>query len=154
MVESLTGILVPIALCVVLPVMVVWLTMRHKTNETNRRTEVLLAMIEKNSNVDVEGAMKKMVNIKSVTLKERLLSKLMRGSVCAAAGAALMIYSIWIDNTDEMSHNGLNAMYLMASILLSVGIAIIVVWYISKGMLAKELELEREQAEAENSKTE
>ena len=40
------AILVPIAVCVVLPVMIVWLINRTRQNETNRRTEIMLKAIE------------------------------------------------------------------------------------------------------------
>ena len=46
-------VLIPIGICVVLPIIIVWLNMRRKTNETNRRTEVLLAAIEKNPDLDM-----------------------------------------------------------------------------------------------------
>ena len=52
--QFLEGILIPLGVCVVLPVLVVWLVMRKKTNETNRRTEVMLAAIEKGSDVNAE----------------------------------------------------------------------------------------------------
>ena len=58
-VSQLEDILVPLGICVALPVMIVWLVMRKKTNETNRRTEIVLAAIEKNSEIDVEDFFKK-----------------------------------------------------------------------------------------------
>ena len=42
----LVAILVPIALCVVLPVMIVWIVSKARAHEVNKRTEVLLAAIE------------------------------------------------------------------------------------------------------------
>lgn len=35
-------ILIPIGVCVVLPVMIVWLINRTRQNETNRKTEIML----------------------------------------------------------------------------------------------------------------
>ena len=63
-------ILKPIGICVVLPIIIVWLNMRRKTNETNRRTEVLLAALEKNPDMDMdmEDLIRKM-NPKSKTTK-------------------------------------------------------------------------------------
>ncbi|MBR5775197.1 MAG: hypothetical protein IKY42_02915, partial [Bacteroidaceae bacterium] len=71
-------ILKPIGICVVLPIIIVWLNMRRKTNETNRRTEVLLAAIEKNPDMDMEDFIRKM-NPKTKTTKERLMSQLLWG---------------------------------------------------------------------------
>ena len=64
--------IVPIGICVILPIIIVWLIMRRKTNETNKRTEVLLAVIEKNPDLDMEDLIRKM-NPKSKTTKERLM---------------------------------------------------------------------------------
>ena len=45
-------ILVPIFICVVLPVTIVWLITRARQNETNRKTEVMLKAIEAGATVD------------------------------------------------------------------------------------------------------
>ena len=36
------AILVPLGICVVLPVMIVWLVTRARQNETNKKTEIML----------------------------------------------------------------------------------------------------------------
>ena len=45
---------------VVLPIIIVALVARAKTNATNKRAEIALAAIEKNSDVDLEQFFKKM----------------------------------------------------------------------------------------------
>lgn len=47
-------ILVPIGICVVLPVMIVWLVNRTRQNETNRKTEIMLRAIESGATIDAE----------------------------------------------------------------------------------------------------
>ena len=95
--SKLENILLPLGICVALPVMIVWLVMRKKTNETNRRTEIVLAAIEKNSEIDVEDFFKKM-NPAQKTLKEKLMQRFLWGGrpccigsgtdcVCADAGS-------------------------------------------------------------------
>ena len=70
--ENLVAILVPIACGCVLPIMVVWLDIRKKMNETNQRTQIVLAAIEKNPDMDIEELMKK-ISPKKKLLKEKLL---------------------------------------------------------------------------------
>lgn len=77
--SKLENILLPLGICVALPVMIVWLVMRKKTNETNRRTEIVLAAIEKNSEIDVEDFFKKM-NPAQKTLKEKLMQRFLWGA--------------------------------------------------------------------------
>ena len=46
--------LVPIFICVVLPVAIVWLVARTKQNETNRKAEIMLKAIEAGTPVDLD----------------------------------------------------------------------------------------------------
>ncbi len=81
--EELVAILVPIACGCVLPIMVVWLAIRESMNKTNQRTQIVLAAIEKNPDMDIEELMKK-ISPKKKLLKEKLLSKLLWGSIMLA----------------------------------------------------------------------
>ena len=49
MFELLCDVMVPIGICVILPVSIVMLYLRARKHETNKRTEILLAAIEKNT---------------------------------------------------------------------------------------------------------
>ena len=69
-------ILVPIAICVVLPVMIVWLINRTRQNETNRKTEIMLKAIESGATIDA-NFFKEIQGAK--TIKERLLKRLTGG---------------------------------------------------------------------------
>ena len=51
--NSLIGNLVPIAIVVVLPIVMVWLFYRNRQHETDKRSEIVMAAIEKNPEVDV-----------------------------------------------------------------------------------------------------
>ena len=85
-------VLLPISITVVLPIVIVWLNIKSKKHESDNRTGVLLAAIEKNSDVDIEELMRKMnMQDKShTTLKERLLKKLLWGSIVTAVGIGLL----------------------------------------------------------------
>ena len=61
---------------VVLPIIIVAIVARAKTNATNKRAQIALAAIEKNSDVDLEEFFKKM-NQPRPSIKERLLDKLL-----------------------------------------------------------------------------
>ena len=66
--KELVAILVPIACGCVLPIMVVWLAIRKLMNETNKRTQIVLAAITDTS----EDAVKKQLSRGRDKLKERL----------------------------------------------------------------------------------
>ena len=52
--------LVPRAICVVLPIAIVWMTTRARIKRDNLRKEIILAAMEKNSDIDIEEMMKKL----------------------------------------------------------------------------------------------
>ena len=67
--------LVLLGIFVVLPTIIVWLVSRYKKHETDKRAEIALAAIEKDSDLDLEEFFKKM-NPPRRSIKERLLDKL------------------------------------------------------------------------------
>ena len=60
--------MVYLGIFVVLPIIIVALMARVKTNITNKRAQIALAAIEKNSDVDLEAFFKKM-NLPSRSIK-------------------------------------------------------------------------------------
>ena len=137
-------ILKPIGICVVLPIIIVWLNMRRKTNETNKRTEVLLAVIEKNPDLDMEDLIRKM-NPKTKTTKERLMSRLLWGLVFIAIGASTLLSALYQDYQGGASVDYF-AIYSGCGCVLLIGISFVAVFFISKRMLAKEIEAEEKKA--------
>ena len=149
--HHLVPILVPIACGCVLPIMIVWFTIRENMNKTNQRTKIVLAAIEKNPDMDIKELMEK-ISPKKKLLKEKLLSKLLWGSIIGLLGISFLVYGLFIDfrggmNTDDLIH-----IYFAGGILLAVGIAFLVNYRLSKKMLAKEIEAEEKLlvTEAEN----
>ena len=137
-------ILIPIGICVVMPIIIVWLNMRRKTNETNKRTEVLLAAIEKNPDLDMEDFIRKM-NPKTKTTKERLMSRLLWGLVFIAIGASTLLSALYQDYQGGTSLDYF-PIYSGGGCLLLIGISFVAVFFISKRMLAKEIEAEEKKA--------
>ena len=55
MFAAYTSIIISLGICVVLPVLIVWLIMRKQTNDTNKRTEIILAALETLYDTDKQG---------------------------------------------------------------------------------------------------
>ena len=72
MFAAYTSIIISLGICVVLPVLIVWLIMRKQTNDTNKRTEIILAALEKNPNLQIEEFIKQL-NPPKKSLKKELL---------------------------------------------------------------------------------
>ena len=141
--EDLVAILVPIACGCVLPIMVVWLAIRKSMNETNQRTQIVLAAIEKNPDMDIEELMKK-ISPKKKLLKEKLLAKLQWGCFTTLLGLGFIIVGLCFDYRGGMVPEDLEMYYLVGGILSAIGIAFLISYYVGKRMLAKEMEAEEQ----------
>lgn len=135
--HDLFQILVPIACGCVLPIVIIWLNIRQRMNETNQRTQVVLAAIEKNPDTDIEELIKK-ISPKKKLLKEKLLEKLLWGCIIVLLGIGMIGCHIYVDITT----NSTSPCGFIGIILLAVGIAFIVNYRLGKKMLAKEIEAE------------
>ena len=135
------NLLIPLGCGCVLPIVVIWLGIRQKMNETNQRTKIVLAAIEKNPDMDIEELMKK-ISPKKKLLKEKLLSNLLWGSIIALLGISILVYGLFIDFRGGMDSNDLIQIYFGGGILFVIGIALLAHYHISKKMLAKEIEAE------------
>lgn len=144
--KELVAILVPIACGCVLPIMIVWLSIRESINKTNQRTKIVLAAIEKNPDMDIEELVKK-ISPKKKLLKEKLLSKLQTGYITTFLGIGFLIYSIYSDLVGGMDSKDLRMFYLAGAILLGVGVAFLISYSKGKKMLAKEIEAEQKMLE-------
>ena len=132
----------------VLPIVIVWLAIRSEMNKTNQRTQIVLAAIEKNPNMDIEELMEKM-SPKKKLLKEKLLSKLLTGNITTFLGIGFLICAIHVDLVGGMNSNDLRMLYLAGAVLLGVGIAFLVSYSKGKKLLAKEIEAEENKLIAE-----
>ena len=138
---NLASFLVPIAVCCVLPIMVVWLIVRRNMNETNQRTQIVLAAIEKNPEMDIEEIMKK-ISPKPKLLKEKLLTKLLWGSLATLLGIGLIGLGAWLGYVGGGGTDDPFVSVCFGLIALGVGIAFLVNYFVGKKMLAKEIEAE------------
>lgn len=139
----LVQLLVPISICVVLPVMIVWIVAKARAQEVNKRTEVILAAIEKNSDLDVDKFFQKMSPEKH-TIKERLLAKHQKGLIMTVIGGSGLIGCIaWLLFLpyDEFVVFVMSVVFVA---LLAVGIGFFVNYKVGKKMLEKEMQAEQD----------
>ena len=139
--DNLVAILVPIACGCVLPIMLVWFGIRKKMNETNQRTQIVLAAIEKNPEMDIEELMKK-ISQKPKLLKEKLLTKLLWGCLTTLLGIGLIGFGIYLGANHLGGTDDPMTAVCFGLVSLGVGIALLVNYFTGKKMLAKEIEAE------------
>lgn len=138
-------IIVPIGICVVLPVMLVWLVTRVRRNEIDKKTEVMLKAIESGATIDSD--LFKEAPKKRKSTKERLLNRLICGCAASIIGAALTVIGIipWMTLEDDT----FAPLLIFGGISLAVGIALFIGFFVGRKMLAKEMEAEEKSLEQE-----
>lgn len=133
-----------IGICVLLPIVIVWLINRRRTNETNRRAEILLKAIEAGSTVDLNLFQEPQ---KQRSIKEKLLDRLTVAWVATLIGLPIIALGIsmycLIDNPSE----GLLVIAGIGGIIMTVGMALFGVYFAGKKLLATELEAEAKSRE-------
>ena len=134
-------IIVSVAICVVLPVMIVWLINRTRQNETNRKTEIILKAIESGATIDADFFKAQQDQKATKTLKEKLLNRLTAGCVCTFIGIAAVVVCFVLEAKLGWDHDG-NFMLTFGAISLAIGISFLLVFFVGKKMLAKEMEEE------------
>ena len=78
--------------CIALPLLVVWLTNKRKNHEINKKTEILMALLEKNPNLEPTEVLDKLNMSQEPgkkSLKEKLLDNLLTGCICTLIGIVL-----------------------------------------------------------------
>jgi hypothetical protein len=141
--ETLVNFALPVFICVVLPIMVVWLVARTRQHETNRKAEIMLKAIEAGVPVDMtqfEPVKKKAPK----SIKQELLDKLNGACVTSLMGIGFLTLGILrVVITDFGRNMFINKFWLPAgAVLLAVGIGLFISYFVGKKMLAKEIEAE------------
>ncbi|MBO4537036.1 MAG: hypothetical protein J5702_07490 [Bacteroidales bacterium] len=137
-------VIVPIFICVILPVSIVLIIGLVRRNETNRKAEVMLKAIENGVPVDLEQLNPKK---KSKSIKQDLLEKLNGACITGIMGIGFLTLGILRTQSWEFGRNMfLNKFWLPAgAVLLAVGIGLLISYLTGKKMLAKELEAEEKE---------
>lgn len=147
-IEILSRFGVPVFICVVLPVMVVWLITRARQNETNRKAEIMIKAIEAGVPVDMDQFKSAKKN-GSTSIKQDLLEKLNGACITGLMGIGFLTLGILRVVIADFGRNTLlNKFWLPAGcVLLAVGIGLFITYFTGKRMLAKEMEAEERKLE-------
>ena len=139
---DLVGLLIPLGICVVLPVLIVWLVTRTRQNETDKKTEIMLKAIEAGATIDAEFF--KDAQRKQKSTKERLLNRLIWGCTTSILGVGLAALGIiqWVNWNGTTSNDSFVVPLIFAGIFLAIGIALVMGFFVGRKMLVKEIEAE------------
>ena len=111
----------------------------RKKHKIDKQTEIIHEAIQKggteNINVsEIVGAF----NDKKKTLKLTIIKNLKAGLICSLIGLGLIVVALLVINNVDLR----NVMYVGGGVLVAVGVAFVITFFISKSYLAKEIEAE------------
>lgn len=138
----LVQILVPLGVAVVLPVAIVAIVFKSALASERNRKEIVLAVLEKNPDIDVEQLMKNLKKSEKL-IKEKLLARLERGCLCCLMGMAFMVLYFFLGVQGE------DFITVVGAALIAIGIAFLVSYFVGRRMLAKEMEAEQQNMKQE-----
>ena len=138
----LVQLLVPIGVAVVLPIAIVAIVFRSALASERNRKEIVLAVLEKNPDIDVEQLMKNLKKSEKL-IKEKLLARLERGCLCCLMGVAFMLLYFFLGVQSE------DFIVVVGAALIAIGIAFLVSYFVGRRMLAKEMEAEQQNMKQE-----
>ena len=135
-------ILVPIFICVILPVAVVGIVMAARQHEVKRKTEVMLKAIEAGMPVDTSLLSTKKEKSPK-TIKQDLLEKFTSGCILTFMGTGFLVMGVIPGCAPFIGNSFFNRWLFPAGcVLLAVGISMFISYFVGKKMLAKEIEAE------------
>lgn len=129
--------LLPIFVVVVLPVMVVWLVTRARLKKNEQKMAVLVKAIE--NGVDIDPALLVSETEGGRNTKMKLARKLTTGVICAIIGLAVLICT-QLDAFEGVA--GIQMLYIIGGVLIAVGAAYILAFFVGRKYLAPEIEAE------------
>ena len=138
----LVQLLVPMGVAVVLPIAIVAIVFKSALASERNRKEIVLAVLEKNPDIDVEQLMKNLKKSEKL-IKEKLLARLERGCLCCLMGVAFMLLYFFLGVQSE------DLIVVVGAALIAIGIAFLVSYFVGRRMLAKEMEAEQQNMKQE-----
>lgn len=119
----LTEILVPIFVCVVLPVAIVWIVFYSITTKNNNETSVILEAIKSNPKLNTEKLINSFRNSRQTPM-QTLMRKLLRGLIYTLMAIAFAFLAAFCPDEDFMFAN-----WFFCGILGAIGVGFLITYW-------------------------
>ncbi len=127
-----TDVLVPIFICVVLPVAIVAIVFAAMSNRDNKRSQVLIKAIESNSGLDAAKLVEALQTPQKTSL-ELLNLRLLRGCIFSLIGVALCIVGIVsLCMGTEFAADTVSVPLMFGGASLAIGLSYLIVYLVTR----------------------
>lgn len=132
------SVIVPIFVCVVLPVLIVFIVFAAAINNDNKRAKVLIKAIEANNNINVDDLASALGKPRK-SPREVLNLRLLRGCICTFIGLGFIIVSIILTVVDGWNESA-GSNLCIGFVVLAVGLSYLVVYWVTRKQVADKKE--------------
>lgn len=124
-----------------IPAMILWgfiAKLKIRRHQIDKQSELIATMIEKGENLDSKLVAETLnaFNVEKKSTKRKVLKHLEYGALSSLVGVFLLIYGLCKQKNDPIMIGGL---------LLTIGIAFLIMFFVSKRYLQKEIENEEKE---------
>ena len=142
LIQEFGDIIKPICILVVLPIVLLWLYLRNRKYENEKRTEIVMAAIEKNGEIDVQEFFKNL-NTPKKSVREKMVMQLhwelLLGGIFTVFGLVVFIaLGVMSFVGGIVNNNTIAASCCLGIPTLAIGIGLLIAYFSGKKML-KEL---------------
>lgn len=132
MTEDIVALFIPIGICVIVPIAIVWIVFKTFMNKDNRRTEVLIEAIKSNNDIDTDKLAETMAD-RGRTPEEILNLRLLRGCIFSLAGLAVLGAILFFYFNNEYIEDECIGLFLIAGLIsVAIGISYLIVYYVTR----------------------
>lgn len=131
--EEIVALFIPIGIGVVLPIMIVWLNVKGKNHQIDKKTEIILKAIENGQEVDPE-LFSEPNDEKFGATKKMLVNRLQTGVIFSLLGLVFILCSFF-----DLTMIPNNFQVLLGGIILALGAGFLVAFFVGRKMLAAEM---------------
>ncbi len=128
--------------CVVLPIVIVWMVVRARTHMMDKKMEILMKAVENGQQVDPALLVTAQTGGRKYSLKKNILNRLLFGVIFSMAGLMLLIVTVLsaskVIYMDKVS-------LLLSLLFISIGAGLLISYFIGRRLLAKEMEIEEKE---------
>lgn len=124
-------IVIPIGICVVLPVAIVLIVSLARMYSENKRTQIIVKAIEANNSIDAD---KLAESLKKPTrsAREMLNLRLLRGCICSLIGLVLVVIGLVNMYGAGSSFASVKEIWMCGGVLFAIGISYLIVYFLTR----------------------
>ena len=126
--------------CVALPIVIVWLVVRARTQKMNRKMDILMKAVESGQQVDPALLVTAETGEGKYQLKKNILNRLAWGSFLTLLG--IILFMIPTLCFADMLHTLKMTFITTGGVSCAAGVGMLISYFVGRKMLAKEMEAE------------